>query len=498
METSREWRYNAIVVGAGGMGSSACARLARLGLWIPGSERVGPAATQARRRRLGRTLRLAAALAIVMALTGQGVTVAVAEDAAGPPSTHRGDPARTGRHPGPSPEGEVAPRWQAVLARHPNEGSLLADLAVVDGRLYAGVNHPDEGGSGALVALDALTGTELWRVEPGLPVVRSPSVADGVVFGTASGWEGGPSLLFAVDAATGAERWRFEAPGAWASPTAVVDGVVYFGDGAGTHAVDAATGVERWSVAHAGALFSVPAVADGTVYVAAGEGTLLALDAATGGLRWRFDAGAQLGTPTVAEGRLYATTFDFDDYFGEETANAVIALDPTTGRERWRAEMRNAALSPEVGLARGRVVVAAATVIGGHYVNVLAAFDAASGRELWRTPLEDEADDYPGRSPVVAGDIIYAGLSDIRVSNAAGKEVARYGGNLLDPDPMLLVNRGDRATPDPTRLSSANVSSLADVGGVLYVVASSFDLTSEDRGDGQGGVTVLIALGGAQ
>ena len=73
---------------------------------------------------------------------------------------------------------------------------------------------------GLLLAVDAASGEERWRVELGPGSVANlplPAVADGVVYAG-----GGEGILLAVDAASGQERWRLavggEAIGAPRSP----------------------------------------------------------------------------------------------------------------------------------------------------------------------------------------------------------------------------------------------------------------------------------------
>jgi outer membrane protein assembly factor BamB len=421
-----------------------------------------------------------------VALLGQAGRRLAAAQPTALATTHRGDPARTGRHPGPGPTGDVTAHWQTVLARHPSDtgGWWSPDPAVVDGTIYAGVSHPEDLGSGELVAIDAATGAERWRVPLGLPLARSPSVVGGVAYVTASDWQDGPSMLVAVDAITGAVSWRIDALGAWASPTAVVDGLVYVSDGGGTHAFEATTGARVWSAAHTDWPFAVPAVAGGTVYVGTGEGTLLALDGATGAERWAFDAGQPVPTPVVGPGLVLAVAISLDDLGGAATS-AIVAIDPADGQVRWRTDLPDATPNPSAAVAAGTIYISASTVVEGAYRNVLAAFAADTGFERWRATLEDEADDYPGRSPVVAGERIYAGLSDVRVFDDAGREVARYGGDQLAPE-MSAAGAADPASA--AVLSGPVVASLAVADGVLYAVADAFEIA------GPGGVTLLAAL----
>src|SRR5829696_3418275 len=74
--------------------------------------------------------------------------------------------------------------------------SLTSPLpAVADGVVYAG------GGEGILLAVDAASGQERWRLAVGGEAIGAPAVAGGLVFVTAAATIGGGSAeLVAVDA----------------------------------------------------------------------------------------------------------------------------------------------------------------------------------------------------------------------------------------------------------------------------------------------------------
>src|SRR5262249_5361865 len=176
----------------------------------------------------------------------------------------RGGPARTGENPGPGPRGTPTVRWRAWLGQ-----KISSSPAVVDGVVYVGSVSPVTRDGGALHAVDAATGEEIWRLPTvaGDGIFTGPAVAHGLVY--AGSYDG---IVVAAETATGVERWRFQTEtGTYSSP-AVVDGVVYLGDNAGyLYALDAATGSQRWRFAIDQGfeyyVTSSPAVVDGTVYV---------------------------------------------------------------------------------------------------------------------------------------------------------------------------------------------------------------------------------------
>ena len=140
----------------------------------------------------------------------------------------------------------------------PTERGMEATPIVVDGRMYVS-------GSWSIVyALDAATGQELWRYDPKVPkswaqyaccdaVNRGVAVwGDSVFVGTLDGY------LVAIDAVSGEERWRVDTidrkpPYTITGAPRVVDGLVIIGNGGAdlgvrgyVSAYDAANGELRW------------------------------------------------------------------------------------------------------------------------------------------------------------------------------------------------------------------------------------------------------------
>jgi outer membrane protein assembly factor BamB len=94
--------------------------------------------------------------------------------------------------------------------------------AVIDDRAYV-VGHDQ-----AVVALAAVTGEVVWRIETGAENEALPSVAAGVVYVPTNGGE-----VQALDSATGALLWTAEISGVPYAPV-VTRGYVLVGTGVGT------------------------------------------------------------------------------------------------------------------------------------------------------------------------------------------------------------------------------------------------------------------------
>ncbi|WP_336318786.1 PQQ-binding-like beta-propeller repeat protein [Streptomyces lavendofoliae] len=137
------------------------------------------------------------------------------------------------------------------------------------------------------------------------------------------------------------------------------------------YAYDRATGARRWfrpfGAARPGG--AVSGDASGRLYTAA-EGGLHAFDTRTRGPLWRLRGTAAFGRALVAGGVLYVA----------DRSRAVYAVDPATGRARWRRGTESAAGGDAPGVtvsASGRTLLAADAA-------QVTAFAAGDGRRLWQ------------------------------------------------------------------------------------------------------------------
>ncbi len=285
---------------------------------------------------------------------------------------------------------EVA--WSVTLDDHPAT-HIYSSAAAADGIIFVGVagielvmQLPDYTFRGSLVALDAETGAELWRVYmteddatsgAGVSVWSSVAVdeARGLVFiGTGNTYEAPASprsdSLLAIDYRDGSVKWarQFTADDVYtifgmppqgpdadvgAAPNLfTVDGrdLVGVGDKAGVYSVlDRDTGDTVWAVqltpgAHLGGVMTSGAYADGVLY----------LNSNTFG--------------DEIEG------FELDDPVETDT-NTTFALDAADGSELWSVEQPY----PSVG----GMLYAGGVVYHGSAEGTLHAMDARDGSELW-------------------------------------------------------------------------------------------------------------------
>jgi outer membrane assembly lipoprotein YfgL len=154
----------------------------------------------------------------------------------------------------------------------------------------------------------------------------------------------------------------------------------------------------------------IPAVAGDSVFVAGGpEGTVMALDPATGRERWRHMAGARLTAGVGSDGRSAAVVTEGNDL--------VVSQD---GRELWRQRMSAQVITPPL-VAGGRVFVQVAD-------RTVVALDGATGRRLWTQQR-------PGDALVLKQSGVLTAVGDTLI--------AGFGGRLVGFNPTNGQTRWD-------------------------------------------------------
>jgi len=192
-----------------------------------------------------------------------------------------------------------------------------------------------------------------------------------------------------------------------------------------------------------GRVSAPPVVGQGRIYAMDAGATLNAIEPETGRSLWRFDVrpdgersgGGSGGGAAYENGRVYVATG-----YGQ-----VIALEAETGKEVWRTTL-TAPFRANPTTGGGRVFAVSTD-------NQVHALDAASGRKLWSyTGITESAGLYGGASPILAGNILVAGLSSGEVF-----ALRADNGRVLWSDSLAAVARTDA------------VSALADLRGFPVV-----------------------------
>src|SRR4030095_15911539 len=125
-------------------------------------------------------------------------------------------------------------------------GQLIWETATGTESAFMGPPAYEEGviyttGGKLLLALNAETGEEIWRVEKA-EMFLGLAVANGYVY--VGNWD---HHLYSFDQSTGEERWDFEVDGLFWSAPAVNAEIVYAGNTDFIYALDAQTGELLWS-----------------------------------------------------------------------------------------------------------------------------------------------------------------------------------------------------------------------------------------------------------
>jgi eukaryotic-like serine/threonine-protein kinase len=190
-----------------------------------------------------------------------------------------------------------AERWRTKVSP---AGLAVHAPAAADGLLVTATDDLE------VTALDPENGEVRWSTTAGTEMIGTPIVAGGSVY-IGAGLDQATGSMVALDAATGVERWRVDEP--VSSPT-ISGGTGYASSGTGAiMALNLVTGDELWRTNLRGTI-RAPAVAGDVVYVAADDAqTIAALDAATGGVLWTYEVdGPNDCCIAVARGQAFAGT----------------------------------------------------------------------------------------------------------------------------------------------------------------------------------------------
>lgn len=293
--------------------------------------------------------------------------------------------------------GTLSTSWQVRTS-----GSFSSSPSVVDGIVYIGNNK------GVLYAIDAASGRVRWTYRAKAPLMTNPLVIDGrVIIGegnqisyVADGdTKVGTSenAVIAIDANTGAERWRVALAGTGMPTPALVNGVLVEHDGSGDiTGIDAESGAVRYRahVAGAASMVSMLPVGRGRFVTASvSPNSVWEIDGKDGRVVWenRFDEAASglSDCPPASDG-----TRIFCNYavplpgvararVGAPAVERLFAVDARSGKTSWDVEFAVGIL-PQWNEAAIPLVYRRVLYVGSSMLPQVASFDASSGRKLWQ------------------------------------------------------------------------------------------------------------------
>ena len=327
----------------------------------------------------------------------------------------------------------VRPLWETQVGAGAKNQFIRLTPALADGRLYAASFD------GTVIALDALSGRQLWQIATQLPISGGVGVSDNglVLFGTHKG------QVVALRQENGQEAWRTQVSSEVLAPPRGASGVVVVRtvDGKFT-GLDASAGERRWGYAPAMPALSLrgaappvltrtlviagletgkllvlsldkglpvtektiapprgrteierlididaePKIFGENLYLVAYRGSIAALDMRNGNLLWNRELSSYAGLD-VDEQQVYVS---------DET-DAVLALDRRTGGTLWKqSELTGRRLSAPVA-TKDHVVV-------GDFEGYLHWLSKDSGKIVGRVRAAGKAIVAP---PLAAGDIVF-------------------------------------------------------------------------------------------
>ena len=273
-------------------------------------------------------------------------------------------------------------------------------VAIADGRTYV------TSGFGVIIALDAVTGAEIWRNSTFAPMQSAPTIDNGRLFAVSDDNE-----LFALDADSGETLWTYQgiiesARMLTAPSPAVVDDVVISPFSSGEIvALRVQNGTVLWQdalsatgnltpLATLNDIAAGPVIVDGYVFATSQSGSLAAFDLRTGQRVWAQPAGS-LGFPMVAGDFIYTVTTEGEVACMSKTDGTVIWLTQLQAFKKQKKRKKRIAWSGPI-MAGERLVM-----MGSHGKGVeVNPYDGTTLREF-----KLSGDVYV--SPIVANNTVY-------------------------------------------------------------------------------------------
>jgi len=295
-----------------------------------------------------------------------------------------------------------ARRWthQVDVARELRDANFGGGASYADGKVYV------TSGAGDVLALDAQSGSQLWRVKPAGPLRGSPTIAFNAVYVMTQ-----DNQIHALNVTNGAPIWSDAA----ATASSGVFGVAAPAAGQGTVIAGYSSGElvayryengrNLWSDALArtsistqvGALTDIdadPIIDNGRVYALGQGGRMAAYELLTGQRIWELSL-AGISTPVIAGEWIFTLTDDA----------RLLAIARSTGRVRWvtqLAQWRNEKNKTGPIFWTGPVLANGRLWIASSEGEVMSA-DVTDGSVAPFTDLKESV----SLPPIVAGNTLY-------------------------------------------------------------------------------------------
>lgn len=276
--------------------------------------------------------------------------------------------------------------------------------------------------------------------------------------------------------------WRYRGQGRrrvyYLSPPVVVDNSLLVSTAWGVTALDKSTTLVRidaetrdtdWTFTNESEGIGTPRVDDNRLYVGTGANRVFALDPDSGDELWRHDAGGAgvagvgiwrqpaLVEDLVAVGQTYSSQPDSQIGDMDDHQHRVLALDRTTGTERWTTPVGGAVFGGLTPVDSDLLV----TTEAGEFMRL----DGSTGEKRWTVKLTH---DIP-YAPIVAGDIGYVTDGHSLVAVSVGDGSRQWTVRTEATVPTADGTRAERPiTAGPAATDTAALVGTAEGAVVVY------------------------------
>jgi eukaryotic-like serine/threonine-protein kinase len=238
-----------------------------------------------------------------------------------------------------------------------------------------------------LHAVDVQSGKSVWKFKTSGPIRSTPCLHESNIIVISE-----DGSLYNLNKINGEVNWQYMTPQGtlqerkydradyYQSSPVVYNSNIYFGMGDFLYAIHATTGKTLWTFRTGNLIHTKPAIANEKIVFGSFDGHLYALHAQTGSLIWKFKSvgqryfpnGEMTGNPVIMRNTVFAGSRDYNFYaidlnagfcfwnkqfprgwalsatvvrdsilyLGTSDDYLMLALDPRTGAEKWRAELK--------------------------------------------------------------------------------------------------------------------------------------------------------------
>lgn len=312
-------------------------------------------------------------------------------------------------------QGELPDKLGVVWTKKFEGTGFEGTPAIAEGMAFLGDVGTGDDETGKLFAFDLKTGDIKWTFDKAkLGFVASPAYRDGKIFiGDGNG------TFFCINAKNGEEIWSYPMEAEVVAGANFVGNKILVGcQDSNIYCLDSTTGQLIWKKPIANQIRTFTTSDKGKAFVCQCDGTMHVMDIESG----EIDASITLGPPEKPEANLNSTPVVWKDYliFGTESGT-VMALDWKKSEFPWTFN-----LSGSQAFRSSPAVADDIAVIGGR-AKVVVALDPTTGKEKWKFPTKAPVDS----APVIVGKRVFVGGADGRfyaLDRESGKELWQHQG----------------------------------------------------------------------